>query len=124
MAADVSVSKNLPPDFRELEVFVETWALEGMDARHRKRLVSSHGERKAFYDAMVPRFNELVDYLDGRALEEISGADHVLMLLALALVDVSLSVEVFGLAHEEAHARWAENIKIACDLDSTERKGI
>lgn len=117
MSSDHSPPARLPAAFRELEPYVETWALPTMEARHRRRLECSEAERKAFYDAMAPRFEEVVDHLNGLAMDSMPGEARSLLLLSLALVDVSLSVEIFGSAHEAEHAYWAGRVEVACDVD-------
>src|ERR1700676_1931566 len=66
------VEKQLPPSFHELESFV-SWALATERERTARRQSSSFTEIKSFYDAMVTRLQEILDYLDGFALEIFRG---------------------------------------------------
>ena len=46
---------SLPKSFEVLEPLVATWALATQDERQQRRIHSSRGELRAFYDAMQPR---------------------------------------------------------------------
>jgi proteasome lid subunit RPN8/RPN11 len=89
------IKKNtIPEDFYDLEIFNE-WALETRMARFQKRVKSTMGEITAFYNAMVPRMDKVVAYLDSKPLNALSEADRNLMSMALSLVEVSRSVELW-----------------------------
>jgi hypothetical protein len=53
-------------------------------------------ELKGFYDAMLPRIEEALSYLDRVPLDEVNGADRTLLDLCLSLADVALAVEKYG----------------------------
>ncbi|MDB6083615.1 MAG: Xaa-Pro dipeptidase [Gammaproteobacteria bacterium] len=95
------MTKNLLPEgFTELETWVAIWALPTETERNRKHLASSMREVKAFYDAILPRLEDILDHL--RALEaggrpkSIPEESKNLFYLSLSLAEVSLSVEVHG----------------------------
>lgn len=53
-------------------------------------------EIRAFYDALRPRIEEVVEYLDARPLDGLSDEESRLIWLALAWMDASRSIEVLG----------------------------
>ena len=54
----------LPEAFEDLAPWLD-WALEPERARAAKKVASSMEEIGAFYDAMMPRMEEIIAYLDG-----------------------------------------------------------
>jgi hypothetical protein len=90
----MKMDKLLPDKFRDLERFAE-WALPTSVDRNRKRLASSMEEITAFYDAMVPRAEEILSYLDQYSLDEMPQDARRLLCLALSLAEVSIAVELF-----------------------------
>ncbi|HKT16269.1 MAG TPA: hypothetical protein VJR87_12790 [Allosphingosinicella sp.] len=107
----------LPAQFAELEPFVAFWAAETTSARHERRTSSSGAERQAFYDAVAPRLDEIVIYLNKQPLADIAGADLVLLRLALAAVQVSLAVDVIG-RKEPEHSQSARRLKLGREIDA------
>jgi hypothetical protein len=107
----------LPPEFSDLEPFVERWAVATMAARHRRRLASKPEERKAFYDAMAPRLPAVAAYLDQWPLHDLPPAGRALLQLALALTEVSLTQEVYDARTEALHARSSRLLRIAREMD-------
>lgn len=55
---------SLPQKFRELEEW-SSWALATEGERYAKRAGSSMEALRAFYDAMKPRMEEIIQYLEG-----------------------------------------------------------
>src|SRR5437763_16719760 len=85
----------LPTGFDGLNQFVSDWAIADEPARMRKRWSSSMGEIRRFYDTMVRRVEEALDYLDSRKFEELQPPDLRLLYLTYALVEVANAVEVY-----------------------------
>jgi hypothetical protein len=85
----------LPEQFADLEPFARVWALPRANDRYRRRLASTMEEMQAFYDAVVPRGEEAIAYLDQFEFEDMP--DHVLRLLWLlsSLSVVSFAVDIF-----------------------------
>ena len=55
----------LPPEFADLEPFAAEWSvLPTLEDRLQKRLVSPMPELQAFYDAVYPRAEAAMTYLD------------------------------------------------------------
>lgn len=89
------MAAQFPRRFDGLEPF-SGWALRQRDARYKKRIRSSMEEIRAFYDALRPRIEEVVEYLDARPLDGLSDEESRLIWLALAWMDASRSIEVLG----------------------------
>jgi hypothetical protein len=107
----------LPQKFSELEPFVAQWALRSMRERHRRRIASSAQDRKAFYEAMAPRLNDAIDYLNGFPLHEMPEDAATLLELALALMEVSLTQEVYDANIETVHAQSSKLVRIGREMD-------
>ena len=85
----------LPEGFADLAPWLD-WALEPERARTAKKAASSMAEIRAFYDAMMPRLEEIMAYLDGVPAGEARPAPaHRLRLLALSLVEIANLVEIY-----------------------------
>jgi hypothetical protein len=109
--------RTLPPKFSELEPFVAHWAVRSMRERHRRRLGSSAHDRKAFYEAMTPRLNEAIEYLNGFPLHEMPDDAATLLELAMALMEVSLTQEVYDAHVEAVHAQSSKLVRIGREMD-------
>lgn len=86
----------LPAQFADLEPFVARWALPREKDRWKARVTSSMAEIQAFYDTMLARLDAVVAHLDQHLLDAIPEADRPLFYLALAFMDISPAVEIFG----------------------------
>jgi hypothetical protein len=84
----------LPEKFEDLEPFV-AWSLPTERERNRKRLASSMAEIQAFYDAILPRGEAIIEYLNQFALEEMPMKEKRLFYLVLSLAEVANAVELF-----------------------------
>jgi hypothetical protein len=82
----------LPTQFADLEAF-EPWSLQTEAERYAKRLSSSMEELQTFYDAVFPRFEEILAYLDARELEALPEDATRLLWLSYSLVNASFPVE-------------------------------
>jgi hypothetical protein len=83
-----------PEPFRDLEPLAG-WALETEAERNRKRLASTMAEIQAFYDAMLPRMEAVIDYLNQFLLEAMPADAQRLLHLTFSLAEVSTAVELF-----------------------------
>ena len=101
----------LPADFADLEPFAE-WCCEFERERYAKRLSSTMDQLQAFYDAAFPRLEEMMDYLDGFALQALPDDAGRLLCLGYSLVNVSFPVEVWRQARvPDSGAAWVELIR-------------
>ena len=85
----------LPAGFDDLTPYLQ-WALETESARSRKRLGSSMEEMQIFYDAMLPRVDDVMEHLGNIAPDALPAAERYLFNLCLSLSEISFAVEVYG----------------------------
>jgi len=90
------VSEQLLPDaFAELEPFVEDWAKPTRAERYATRLSKPFDETVAFYDAIAPRAEEAIAYLDALDLNALPDDATRLLHLLYSMILVSYAVNVF-----------------------------
>ena len=87
--------RQLPVAFAELEPFV-SWSLATERERTAKRHTGDMATIRAFYDAMLPRLGEILQYLDDFPPEEVPDEVQRLFLLTLSLAEIAPAVENFG----------------------------
>lgn len=85
----------LPDAFCELEGFVSSWALARYSERTKKRISSSMGDIRAFYNAMMPRLEEIIEHLNGFSLEDMPKPEQRLLELCLSLAQVGNCVTLW-----------------------------
>ena len=89
-------SESLPVAFKDLEVFVPKWALAKESDRINARWTSTMDELRAFYSAMVPRLDAIIDYLNGFSIDALPASEKRLFHLTLSLAEIADAVETFG----------------------------
>ncbi len=82
----------LPAKFESLEPFIG-WSLERERARTEKREASTFEEVQEFYDAIFPRLEEIVAYLDSFPIDDMPTSAEHLFYMTLSLVEVGNLVE-------------------------------
>lgn len=102
-------ASTLPAEFRDLEAFSE-WSLEHRAERFNKRVNSSMEKITAFYNAMVPRLDKAMAYLNSKPLASLEPADKHLLSMAQSLVEVSRCVELWQAP--DNYAFDADRVKI------------
>jgi hypothetical protein len=85
----------LPSAFAELEPYAEIWCLPTETERWNRRLATSMGEMREFYDAFFPRLEEAIDYCDKFPLDDMPDDAINLLHLIYSLVMVAMAVEIF-----------------------------
>lgn len=85
----------LPAAFSDLEPLVADWCLDSEPERYAKRLSSSMAEIQAFYDAMMPRAEEAIVYLEKFPLGDLPEDAHRLLKLLYSLILISFPVEIW-----------------------------
>ena len=85
----------LPQGFSDLEPFVTDWALPTRAQRYEARLSKPFDELVRFYDAIAPRAEESIGYLNGLDIDELPDAAARLLHLLYSMILVSYSVNVF-----------------------------
>ncbi len=85
----------LPESFQDLEPFAPAWALATERERNRQRLFSKMEEIQAFYDAVLPRMEVVIAYLNQFSLDTMPPEAQRLLYLTLSLAEVAPAVELF-----------------------------
>jgi hypothetical protein len=85
----------LPVDFAALEPFAATWCLATEPERYGQRLASTIDEMQDFYDALVPRAEEMMTYLEQFPLDALPEDATNLLHLIYSMIQVSFPVEVW-----------------------------
>lgn len=111
------MTASLPPAFADLEPFVADWTCSGMAQRLHRRTESSAEERVRFYEAMVPRIEPIMAYLNATPLDGLTPESERLLSLMLMLAEISLTQEVNGQAIEAVHAQGNRMMRIDKELD-------
>lgn len=84
--------KLFPEEFSDLEPYRE-WVLPTELARIERRTNRPDAELRAFYDALLPRMDEVVRYLNRFPLDDMPEDARRLFHLAKALMEVANTVE-------------------------------
>ena len=84
----------LPDAFRDLENLLD-WALPTEQQRHSKRLSSEMDKIQSFYEVMLARTDEIVEYLNQFELNQIPKEIQPLLHLCLSFAEVANAVELF-----------------------------
>jgi hypothetical protein len=85
----------LPDGFEDLEPFVADWAKPTRAERYAMRLAKDIDELVAFYDAVAPRAEEAIQYLDTLALDDLPDDATRLMQLLYSMILISYAVNIF-----------------------------
>lgn len=89
-------ARKLPESFGDLEQFAARWALPTENHRHAQRLASTMAELHLFYDAVLPRIDAILAYLNDFPLDSLPTDAQALLHLSLSLAEVAPAVELFG----------------------------
>jgi hypothetical protein len=89
--------RQLPAQFAELEPFATPWgSADTAEGRYLLRNASSMAELRSFYDAITPRIEAVLNYLDQTPFDaRLNEADQRLYCMALSLIEVAEAIEVF-----------------------------
>jgi hypothetical protein len=85
----------LPAQFSDLEPFVGAWCLNSEPERYAKRLASTMEEIQTFYDAIFPRAEAVIAYLEKFPLDDLPPDASRLLKLLYSLILVSFAVEIW-----------------------------
>ena len=89
---DIVAESALPEAFEDLAPFVD-WALEPERARTGKKVAASMEDIRAFYDAVIPRLDAMIDHLEEFSGGDMPAPERRLFLMALSLIEVASLVE-------------------------------
>ena len=85
----------LPSEFSDLERFVQDWCLDSEPERYAKRLASTMDEIQEFYDAVMPRAEDAIRYLEKFPLDDLPEDAWRLLKLLYSLILMSFPVEIW-----------------------------
>ncbi len=85
----------LPQAFSDLEQFVAGWALPTRAQRYEARLSKPFDELVTFYDAVAPKAEEAIAYLNGLDIDDLPDDATTLLRLLYSMILVSYAVNVF-----------------------------
>lgn len=105
----------LPPEFAELEPFVPHWACETTEARMAARCSLDMAQIWQFYDAMVPRVEDALAFLERFPLDSLPTEARRLLALVLALAQAHIAVEIHK-APRAPGTPWPNSIRIQSGL--------
>lgn len=88
-------NNTLPAAFAELTPFLD-WALPSADERQTKRRTATREQLKAFYDAMLPRLEEILAQADAHPLGKLPEELRTLYYMALSMAEVAPHIELYG----------------------------
>lgn len=104
----------LPEGFLDLEPFVAHWAVAGQNERRFRRSEATLEEIQCFYEAVLPRADEAMEYLHQFPLRDMPAPERRLMQLVLSLAQASMAVEVHGAARVPK-SPWPNSIRVLSD---------
>jgi hypothetical protein len=89
------VTALLPPEFADLEPFAATWALPTERERYSTRLASTTEEMQVFYDAVTPRAEAAMTYLETLPYDALPDDATNLLYLLYSMIQASFPVEIW-----------------------------
>lgn len=90
-----TTTPTLPSDLDALASQVSAWALPTQNERQSKRISSTRAELKAFYDAVLPKLQDILGYADRFPLGQIPPEGQRLFNIALSLAEVAPHIELY-----------------------------
>ena len=103
----------LPKQFSSLQPFAEEWSLATREERYHKRTSTSMDDIKAFYDAVLPQLDTMVEHLNQHPIKDLAPEQKNLLRMAFSAIEISRSVEVWNAPDNVVHGAYpAEKIKV------------
>ena len=89
------MDSSLPEPFADLESLAADWSLATQRERERKRLASTADDLKAVYDALLPRLDTMLEYLNASGLDVLPADAQRLFFLTLSFAEIAPFVECY-----------------------------
>lgn len=102
---------HLPDGFADLEPFLEKWARPHFQDRFTVRCESTMDDIRAFYDAMLPRVEAVLEALGDQPLDRLKGPWRRLFDLLMAFAHVGMAVERHG-QPRAANTRYPTTLRV------------
>ena len=93
--SDSLLPQALPESFSDLQPFVADWAQPTRAQRYEARLSKPFDELVTFYDAVAPRAEDAIAYLNGLDIDDLPDDATTLLHLLYSMILVSYAVNVF-----------------------------
>jgi hypothetical protein len=107
----MATTEKLPAEFADFEPYLD-WDLAHEPDRYAKRLASSMAEMQAFYDVAFPRLDDVIEYCDKFALDDLPEDAQTLMRLMQSLIMVSFPIEAWKQPRvPDSGAAWVQLIR-------------
>jgi hypothetical protein len=87
-------TRELPQEFSDLTSWTKAWGHADEPARNHARVTSDFAEIQMFYDAMMPRMDDILSFLGKHGLDaeqRVINLSH----LAKSFIEASVCVELF-----------------------------
>lgn len=94
----------LPVKFDDLSPFVGEWAIPTRSKRFKKRVTSEFSGIQKFYEAILPRMEDIVGHLNTfpvAEVEALSSENKNLLYMAFSFMEVAASVECWNAPDNE-----------------------
>ena len=82
-------ARRLPERFAALQPFVERWALATERDRYHRLHSVGLDELRSFYEAVLPRLDEILDHLDRWSVQALPAAERTLFDLAMTFSETA-----------------------------------
>ena len=84
------------PDFTDLQEFIGEWGHADAHQRLNKRSNADFSDMKRFYDAVVPRLGEIIEFLNGFPVDDIPEEHQALAWMVLAACEIDDPVNIWN----------------------------
>jgi len=92
------IESDLPKPFKDLEKYLD-WSLPTERERSAKRQASDIGVLTEFYEAMLPRMDDVLGFLSEHPLDNIPDDVERLLNLTFSLAEIAPAIENFDQAN-------------------------
>ena len=89
------MSQKLPAQFSALESFCPKWLHATEAQRNEVRINSSMDELKELYDAVLPKFEDIIQYLNGFPVDDLPEQEENLLNMMFSFAESTSPVERF-----------------------------
>ena len=90
------MANKLPTQFASLESFCLKWLHDTEAQRNAVRINSSMEELKEFYDAVLPQFEEIIEYLNGFPIDNLPAQEENLLNMVFSFAEATSPIERFN----------------------------
>jgi len=88
--------EKLPPPFADLEQSFGRWVIDNEPERARMREAASADELRAFYEAVLPRVDEMMRYIEDYAIDQWPQEIRSLWDFVASFIGAAVTIETYG----------------------------